>query len=56
MLGLGVFGVAREPALGYAFLLYAVVFIPISVAGAVGLWWENLSLRRVRTLALGPES
>ncbi len=56
ILGLGVFGVAREPALGYALLLYAVVFIPISVAGAVGLWWENLSLRRIQALALEPES
>jgi len=51
VLALGVFGIAREPALSYAFLLYGVVFIPLSVAGAIGLWWENLNLHQIRTLA-----
>lgn len=54
VLGLSLFGVARGPALGYALLLYAVVFVPLSVAGAVGLWWENLNIRQIQALA--PES
>lgn len=55
ILGLSVFGVGQAPALGYALLLHAVVFVPLSIAGAVGLWWQNLSIRRVRAITLEPE-
>ena len=55
VLGLSVFGVARAPAVGYALLLYAVVFLPLSIAGALALWGEGLSLRRVQTVVLEAE-
>lgn len=55
ILGLGVFDVGRGTALGYALLLHAVVLIPISIAGAVGLWWENVSVRRLQATALESE-
>ncbi|MBE3132417.1 MAG: flippase-like domain-containing protein [Acidobacteria bacterium] len=35
MVGLGVFGVAREPALSYAIVLYAVALLPKVLLGAV---------------------
>jgi uncharacterized protein (TIRG00374 family) len=39
-LALGFFGVTRGTALGYSFLLYAIVFLPPIVLGAVSLWFE----------------
>jgi len=40
VLALGFFGVDRGVALGYSFLLYAIVFLPPVVLGAAGLWVE----------------
>lgn len=40
VLALGFFGIDRGTALGYGFLLYAVVFLPPVVLGAAALWLE----------------
>lgn len=47
-LALGFFGVARGTALGYSFLLYAIVFLPPIVLGAGSLWFEVGSYRARR--------
>jgi uncharacterized protein (TIRG00374 family) len=39
-LALGVFGVAKEPAIAYAVVLHLVVFLPPSLLGALFLWRE----------------
>lgn len=41
-LALGVFGLEKGAALGYAVLLYFVVFGPPSLLGALFLWWESV--------------
>jgi len=41
-LALGVFGLEKGAALGYAVLLYFVVFGPPSLLGALLLWWESV--------------
>jgi uncharacterized protein (TIRG00374 family) len=41
-LALGVFGLEKGAALGYAVLLYFVVFAPPSLLGALFLWWESV--------------
>jgi len=41
-LALGVFGLEKGAALGYAVLLYFVVFVPPSLLGALFLWWESV--------------
>ncbi len=41
-LALGVFGVEKGVALGYAVLLYFVVFGPPALLGALLLWWESV--------------
>jgi len=45
-LALGVFGLEKGAALGYAVLLYFVVFGPPSLLGALFLWWESFGRRR----------
>jgi len=51
ILALGVFGLEKGAALGYAVLLYFVVFGPPSLLGALFLWWESVR-RRKEELAL----
>lgn len=41
-LALAVFGLEKGAALGYAVLLYFVVFGPPSLLGALFLWWESV--------------
>jgi len=41
-LALGVFGLEKGAALGYAVLLYFVVFGPPALLGALFLWWESV--------------
>lgn len=41
-LALGVFGVDKGVALGYAVLLYFVVFGPPALLGTLFLWWESV--------------
>lgn len=41
ILALGFFGVERGTALGYSFLLYAIVFLPPVVLGALSLSWQT---------------
>ena len=41
-LALGVFGLEKGEALGYAVLLHFVVFAPPSILGAALLWWETV--------------
>ena len=41
-LALGVFGLEKGAALGYAVLLYFVVFAPPLLLGALFLWWESV--------------
>jgi hypothetical protein len=61
-LALGFFGVEKGAAMGYAVLLYFVVFGPPALLGAFFLWWESvpapLSPPKVggRGAALGSES
>jgi hypothetical protein len=55
ILALGVFGLEKGAALGYAVLLYFVVFGPPSLLGALFLWWESVHRRRVRPVALRSE-
>jgi len=50
-LALGVFGVDKTVALGYAVLLYFVVFAPPALLGALFLWWESMGRRQVRSVA-----
>jgi len=50
-LALGVFGVDKGAALGYAVLLYFVVFSPPSLLGALFLWWESVRWRQMRSVA-----
>jgi uncharacterized protein (TIRG00374 family) len=54
-LALGVFGLEKGVALGYAMLLYFVVFGPPSLLGALFLWRESIRPRQVRPAALGGE-
>ena len=44
------------PALGYAVLLYFVVFGPPSLLGALFLWWESVHRDQVRSVALRGEA
>jgi uncharacterized membrane protein YbhN (UPF0104 family) len=44
-LTLGVFGLEKGAALGYAVLLYFVVFGPPLLLGALFLWWESFGRR-----------
>lgn len=46
ILALGVFGVERNAAVGYAVLLHVVVFLPPSLLGALFLGWESVRRRR----------
>ena len=41
-LALGVFGLEKGAALGYAVLLYFVVFGPPALLGTLFLWWESV--------------
>jgi uncharacterized protein (TIRG00374 family) len=54
-LALGIFGLEKGAALGYAVLLYFVVFAPPSLLGALFLWWESVHRRQVKPVALGSE-
>jgi len=45
------FGVANDRAVGAALVLHAISFVPVTVAGAVFLAQEGLSLSRVRGIA-----
>jgi uncharacterized protein (TIRG00374 family) len=55
-LALGVFGLEKGAALGYAVLLYFVVFVPPSLLGALFLWWESVHRRQGRPVAVGSDS
>jgi uncharacterized protein (TIRG00374 family) len=55
-LALGVFELEKGVALGYAVLLYFVVFGPPSLLGALFLWWESIRRRQVRPATLGGKS
>ncbi len=55
-LALGVFGLEKGDALGYAMLLYFVVFGPPSLLGALFLWWESVHRRQVSSVALRSDS
>jgi uncharacterized protein (TIRG00374 family) len=55
-LALGVFGLEKGAALGYAVLLYFVVFAPPSLLGALFLWWESTRRRQVGPAALRSRS
>ena len=44
VLTLSLFGVDQTLALTYAVLLHLIVFVPIALGGAVGLWAENMAL------------
>jgi uncharacterized protein (TIRG00374 family) len=55
-LALGVFGLEKGAALGYAVLLYFVVFAPPSLLGALFLWWESVHRRQVKPVVLRSES
>ncbi|MFB0545403.1 MAG: lysylphosphatidylglycerol synthase transmembrane domain-containing protein, partial [Anaerolineae bacterium] len=46
VLSLSLFGVPREPALGYGFALHLVVYVPMISLGALCLWREGIDLRR----------
>ncbi|MBM4467178.1 MAG: flippase-like domain-containing protein [Chloroflexi bacterium] len=50
-LALGIFGLEKGAALGYAVLLYFVVFGPPALLGALFLWWESVRRRQVRPAA-----
>ena len=50
-LALGVFGLEKGAALGYAVLLYFVVFVPPSLLGALFLWWESVHRPQVKPVA-----
>ena len=39
---LSIFGVERSGAIAYAVLLHALVFSPLSLLGALSVWWESL--------------
>ena len=45
------FGTANDRAVGAALVLHAISFVPVTVAGALFLAQEGLSLSRVRGLA-----
>lgn len=45
---LAFFGVAREPALGFAIVLHLVVYALPGLAGAICLWRENYALQRAQ--------
>lgn len=47
VLALGVFGVAKEPAIAYAVLLHVIAFLPPSLLGALFLWWESVHGHRM---------
>ncbi|MBC8264195.1 MAG: flippase-like domain-containing protein [Anaerolineales bacterium] len=55
-LALGVFGLEKGAALGYAVLLHFVVFVPPSFLGALFLLWESVYRHRARPVALRSES
>jgi len=45
------FGVANDRAVGAAVVLHAISFVPVTIAGAIFLAQEGLSLSRIRGLA-----
>ena len=47
----GFFGAANDRAVGAAIVLHAISFVPVTIAGAIFLAQEGLSLSRVRGLA-----
>ena len=47
LLALGVFGVERDLAFTYSFLLYAVALLPLVLCGALFLGWGNIGMRRL---------
>jgi uncharacterized protein (TIRG00374 family) len=55
VLSLSLFSVDKSLALSYGLLLYLLVYLPPVCLGALFLWWENLSLRRVQKAALAAE-
>jgi uncharacterized membrane protein YbhN (UPF0104 family) len=55
-LALGIFGLEKGAALGYAVLLYFVVFVPPSLLGSLFLWWESVHRHQGRPVAVGGES
>ena len=49
LLSLNLFGVPDSPALSFAFVFYAVNFLPILVLGLVFVSWEGITLRSIRS-------
>jgi len=54
-MALAPFGVEKSAALGYAVLLYFIVFAPPSLLGAFFLWWESVRRQEARPAALRSE-
>lgn len=46
ILALSVFKVDQDAAFTYSWVLYFVVFVPISIAGALVFWWRNVQWPR----------
>ena len=46
------FGVANDRAVGAAVVLHAISFVPVTIAGAIFLAQEGLSLRGIRGLSV----
>jgi len=51
LLSLRLFGVPDSPALSFAFVFYAVNFLPILVLGLLCASWEGISLRTIQKTA-----
>lgn len=47
---LALFSVSKNVALPYAIVLHAVLFLPITVAGLIYLWKENLRFAKIRRM------
>ncbi len=47
MAGVSLYGVTRGPAGAFAFMLWVINVVPITVVGLAVLWWRGLSLRRL---------
>lgn len=56
VLSLSLFDVAKEPALGYAIVLHLLGIGTIAVLGILGLWRQNIGLRKLsKSMTLGSQ-
>lgn len=53
-LGLGLFGIAKSPALAFAFVLHAMNIVPFFLLGLILAWKEGVSLVRTDTSLAAP--